>query len=303
MKHVFIVNPVSGHGRAMKIVPLIHNYFKTKPGDYVIHETTGHLSAKEFTSRYTANDDACVYSVGGDGTAFEVLNGLNDGVRMAVIPAGTGNDFFRMAHVSSKDMALLLAQTIEGKDVHVDYGSINGNRIINTSSMGFDAQINNKATSIGKKLPIPSKLVYIVSALITLSELQAYNLTLELPDGEHHFHAVLIVINNGRWYGGGFQPTPMADIQDGYFDICVVDDVKWYTALRLLPKYMKGTHVTEKYAHFFKADKFVLKSEGEVDIAFDGEPIRGNRFDFEMKKGALWLRVPQHSPLDSNYPL
>ncbi|MHC1734216.1 MAG: diacylglycerol kinase family protein [Erysipelotrichaceae bacterium] len=302
MKHVFIVNPVSGKGKTKKIVPLIHAYFASHPGEYEILETPAHGSAIEFTSRYTAADDVIVYSVGGDGTAFEVLNGLNEGVRMAVIPGGTGNDFFRMAGAQGKDMAKVLADTIEGRDVHVDHGLINGKRVINTSSMGFDAQINNTATRIGKKLPIPSTLVYLVSVFITLSELRAYNLTLELPEGTHKFRAVLIVINNGRWYGGGFQPTPMADIQDGHFDICVIDECNWLTVLRLLPKYMSGKHIHEKQAHFFKADRFVLKSEGDVDIAFDGEPMRGDRFDFEMVKGGLFLRVPQSSTLDGNYP-
>jgi diacylglycerol kinase (ATP) len=303
MKHIFIVNPVSGKGKAKTLVPLIEAYFETHPGNYEIIETQGHGAATEIAARYHVEDDVILYSVGGDGTAFEVLNGLNDKVPMAVIPGGTGNDFFRMTGYKIKDFEKIIADTVEGKNVRVDHGMCNGKKIINTSSMGFDAQINNTATRIGKNLPIPRTMVYLVSVFITLSQLRAYNLTLELPEGTHKFRAVLIVINNGRWYGGGFQPTPMADIQDGHFDICVIDECNWFTVLKMLPKYMKGTHINEPIAHFFKTERFTLKSEGNVDIAFDGEALVGDRFDYTIIKGGLYMRVPKASTLDENYPL
>jgi diacylglycerol kinase (ATP) len=303
MKHIFIVNPISGKGTAKKMIPLIEAYFASHPGEFEIIETQSHGSATEIAARYPSGSDVVLYSVGGDGTAFEVLNGLNDQVPMAVIPGGTGNDYFRMIGSKEKEIAKLIADTIEGKNVRVDYGLCNGKKFINSSSMGFDAQINKTADDIGRKLPIPRTMVYLVSIFITLSQLRAYDIALEMQDGTHKFRAILVVINNGRWYGGGFQPTPMADIQDGQFDILVVDECNWLTVLRLLPKYMKGTHINEPIAHIFKADQFVLKSVGNVDFGFDGEPLVGDRFDYTMIKGGLYMRVPQASTLDSKYPL
>lgn len=303
MKHIFIVNPVSGKGKAKKLIPLIEAYFANHPGDFEIIETQGHGFATQIAARYHVEDDVVLYSVGGDGTAYEVLNGLNDKVLMAIIPGGTGNDYFRMLGYKDKELAKIIADTIEGRNVRVDHGLCNGMKIINTSSMGFDAQINKTAEVIGKKLPIPRTMVYLVSVFITLSKLRGYDLTLEMADGIHKFRAILIVINNGRWYGGGFQPTPMADIQDGHFDILVVDECNWLTVLKLLPKYMKGTHINEPIAHFFKADQFVLKSVGNVDFGFDGEAMVGDHFAYQIVKGGLYMRVPQASSLDGHYPL
>jgi len=302
MKHVFIVNPVSGKGKAKKLIPLIEAYFAEHPGDFEIIMTTGIGDATNIAARYPSGSDVILYSVGGDGTAYEILNGLNDKVPMAVIPGGTGNDFFRMTGYKIKDFPKIIADTIEGKNVRVDHGMCNGKKIINTSSMGFDAQINNTAARIGKNLPIPRTMVYLVSMFITLSQLRAYDLTLELKEGTHKFRAVLIVINNGRWYGGGFMPTPDADIQDGKFDICVVDDCNWKMVLHMLPKYMNGTHTKEPIVHMFTADQFILKSAGNVDIAFDGESLVGDRFDYHIIKGGLYMRVPQSSKLDPAYP-
>ena len=302
MKHIFIVNPVSGKGKAKKLIPIIEAYFANHPGEFEILITAGHGDATKIAQRYPTGSDVVIYSVGGDGTAFEVLNGLSEKVPMAVIPGGTGNDFFRMTGCTAKDFPQIIADTIEGKNVRVDHGMCNGKKIINTSSMGFDAQINNTAEKIGKNLPIPRSMVYLASVFITLSQLRAYNLALQLKDGIHKYRAVLIVINNGRWYGGGFQPTPMADIQDGMFDICVIDECNWLTVLRLLPKYMSGTHVNSPIVHFFKADQFTLKIEESVDISLDGEPSVGDHFDYQIIKGGLYMRVPQASKLDPNYP-
>jgi YegS/Rv2252/BmrU family lipid kinase len=303
MKHIFIVNPISGKGKAKKLIPLIEAYFANHPGEFEIIETQNHGAASEIASRYPTGSDVVLYSVGGDGTAFEVLNGLHDKVPMAIIPGGTGNDYFRMLGYKDKELAKIIADTIEGRNVRVDHGVCNGMKIINTSSMGFDAQINKTADDIGRKLPIPRTMVYLVSVFITLSQLRSYDLTLQLPDGTHKFKAILIVINNGRWYGGGFQPTPMADIQDGHFDILVVDACNWLTVLRLLPKYMKGTHINEPIAHFFKADQFVVESVGKVDFGLDGEPLVGDRFEYQIVKGGLYMRVPQACTLDAHYPL
>jgi diacylglycerol kinase (ATP) len=302
MKHVFIVNPVSGKGKAKRLIPLIEAYFASHAGEYEIIVTTCVGDATKIAARYPSGSDVILYSVGGDGTAYEILNGLNDKIPMAIIPGGTGNDFFRMTGYKIKDFPKIIADTVEGKIVRVDHGMCNGKRIINTSSMGFDAQINNTATRIGKNLPIPRTMVYLVSVFITLAQLRAYDLTLQLSGGEYKYRAVLIVVNNGRWYGGGFQPTPMANIQDGKFDICVVDECNWLTVLCMLPKYMKGTHIDEPIVYFHTADQFILRSEGNVDIAFDGESLVGDRFDYHIIKGGLYMRVPQASRLDQDYP-
>ena len=96
MKHIFIVNPTSGGGKPATLIPVIHEYFKDKkePYEILLTERNGH--ATDLTRRYSIKDDVTLYVVGGDGTVFEVLNGLNDSVPMAIIPAGTGNDAFRM---------------------------------------------------------------------------------------------------------------------------------------------------------------------------------------------------------------
>ena len=96
MKHVFIINPISGKGHALEFIWEIENYFKINGGDYEIIKTEriSHATeiAKEYCKKY---QEVTIYSVGGDGTMKEILDGIQENAIMCVIPGGTGNDFYK----------------------------------------------------------------------------------------------------------------------------------------------------------------------------------------------------------------
>ena len=104
MKYVFIVNPTSGKGKSLRFVPLIENYFKNSEEEYEIIYTEYPKHATEIAARYTEKDDVILYSVGGDGTATEILDGLDLSVRFGVVPGGTGNDFLKSIDVEKELM-------------------------------------------------------------------------------------------------------------------------------------------------------------------------------------------------------
>jgi diacylglycerol kinase (ATP) len=296
MKHIFIVNPVSGHGKSKQIIPWIHSYFQENPGQYEVLMTQSHGHATELTHQYSQADDVCVYACGGDGTVNEVLNGLQDGVTMALIPTGTGNDFTRMFEYPKWKLKQILYKTIEGKEVMVDYGLIDDRRFMNCATMGFDADINLKAEKLGKKLPIPSKLVYIASIFPSLKERKPMNLTLTI-DETYTFTSLLTAVMNGRFYGGGFLPTPKATCQDGLFDICVVKNPPLSTILLLLPKYMKGTHTKHPMVVFFKGKKLRIQAERVMNVQIDGEVSQSSDIHLEIVHKGAKVRVPQASVL------
>ncbi len=297
MKHIFIVNPTSGHGLAKTVIPMIKEYFVKNPQDYEIIMTEGKGHASKIASHFSIKDNVTLYSVGGDGTAYEVLNGINDHVCMAIIPAGTGNDYYRNLEVPEKNLNKILIETIEGKEALVDYGIANDRRFMNCTTMGFDADINVLANDIGSRFPIPRSLVYLVSTLIKLAHLRVMDITITLPNETIRIKSLLTAVMNGKWYGGGFQPTPMSSIQDGYFDLCIVKETNLATVLRLLPKYMKGTHVNEKIVTFVKADSFKLQTSEPVNMGSDGETQVETEIVFRLMKGGLTLRVPKASLL------
>jgi diacylglycerol kinase (ATP) len=231
------------------------------------------------------------------GTAYEVLNGLQDQVPMAIIPAGTGNDYYRMLGYTKKDIKSIIKETVEGKVVKTDYGLANDRRFLNMMALGLDAEANQVAQDLGKKLPIPRSLVYAISALFVIVRPRRINLELEINGETIIQKSLLIAIMNGRWYGGGFQPTPMASIQDGLLDVCLVADVSFLRMIQLLPKYFKGTHVNEPEVKFYRSNQFELKTEKLCSVSCDGETNKQDRIVFKLVKDGLCLRVPQSSSL------
>src|SRR5690554_3522646 len=97
MKHIFIVNPIAGKGKTLNIIPVINKYFEQKPKDtceIVLTEGPGH--AIKIARAVTSQGTGRVYSVGGDGTLNEVLNGMiHSDFSLGVIPMGSGNDFIK----------------------------------------------------------------------------------------------------------------------------------------------------------------------------------------------------------------
>ncbi len=298
MKHVFICNPFAGSGNAEELIPVIEDYFKSHPEEvYEIRRTEYPKHATEIAKEYKKEDDVCLYAIGGDGTAFEVLNGIRDGVRMAVIPNGTGNDYYRMIGDNTKPVKEILIETIEGKNVQVDYGIANERKYLNASSMGIDADINERANYLGKKYPIPKSLVYIVAAVQKVFKPQPHLYTVEFNGQTLKQKALLVAVMVGGYYGGGFYPTPMADIQDGMFDVLIADDMKVSRIFNLLPKYMKGKHVGLKEVRFYQTDRLTLISDTPVLYGCDGEPVLETKIEYRLVKGGLALRVPKSSPL------
>ena len=119
MKHVFILNPVSGRESAKTLIPVIEDYFKNSEEEYEILKTEYAGHAKELASQFHKEDNVCIYATGGDGTLWEVVNGLKPEVTFSIIPSGTGNDFFRMIEANIYDMAKLVKDTIEGEEIKI----------------------------------------------------------------------------------------------------------------------------------------------------------------------------------------
>ncbi len=297
MKHIFIINPTSGKHHAIQLIPVIENYFKVHSETYSIIRTERPGHATEIARHFKAEDDVTLYVLSGDGTANEVLNGLNPNVPMAVIPVGSGNDFFRMLEVPIMPLEQLLIETIEGKEVVVDYGMANDRRYLNCSSMGFDADIGIYAHAIKMKYPFLSGLSYVIAIIALLVKRKPMRMRLRFNDEVLEVESLLVAIMNGRFYGGGFNPTPMASIQDGTLDLCVIRNTNLLRILTLLPKFKVGKHIHEDIVSFYNVKELKLSSAETINTQCDGEVYPEQHIDFKLVERGLKLRVPQRSNL------
>lgn len=300
MRHIFIINPTSGVGNYERFVNWINEYFDNDESKYTIHITEYQKHASELASQYTIRDNVCVYAIGGDGTAYEVLNGLNDGVAMALIPNGTGNDYHRAIYKKKFNHKDILIQTIEGKMVNVDYGIVNEHRFLNMFCLGIDAIIGAEAMKYSKMKLFPNSLSYVYSALKQIFIPPKINVSFTYNNQVIQQDCLLMAVMNGQYYGGGFNPTPEADITDGFFNVLLVEHIPRRKMFPLIPKYASGKHKDIKEVSDFMLKDFRAQLDQKVIYAVDGEVFEDDYLVVTMMENRLPFRMPKGSVFDDN---
>lgn len=293
MKHLFIINPVAGKGKALKLIPDIERVFKNHPEDYIIEITERPGHATEIVRSYVEKEIYRVYSMGGDGTLNEVLNGMA-GSRsiLGVIPCGSGNDFIKSID-NGRDIYEIIERTIQGKERLIDLAKVNGRYFANISSMGFDGEVVYN-TSRFKKLPaVSGRMAYILGVFYSLIRCKNYHLNISI-DGEHiETESLLTAIANGRYYGGGMMPAPEAVLDDGLLDVCLIKKVNRLKLLRFFPKFIKGTHGSIEEVSFYKGRRIEVKCNEDIFLNLDGEVSRVREAVFEVIPQGICIVMPR----------
>lgn len=293
MKHLFILNPAAGKGKALKLIPAIKTYFAASNEEFDIEITKYPGHATEIAAEYSSRQPCRIYSVGGDGTLNEVLNGMaGSSSSLAVIPGGSGNDFIKSIEPGS-DLENIIPRTVEGTAGLIDMARVNDKYFINIASLGFDAQVAHTTLHF-KKIPLISgSMAYILGILSTILQRKSNLLEIKIDEASIKADALLIAIGNGRYYGGGIMAVPEAEITDGIFDICLVDNLSRLKILHLFPLYMKGKHAKIKEVHFYKGKKVEIKSAAPIAMNSDGEISIVNAAVFEILPKALSFIFPK----------
>ena len=291
-KHIFIINPTAGKHKGLELVSHIKSIYT----EAVILETKYPGHASELAKDY-ASPDAIIYSVGGDGTLNEVINGIMSSehasqVTFANVPCGSGNDFIK-GFTSEKDPYKLLDSYRNSDTKAIDVGIINGRSFINISSVGFDAEIVLGAKKY-KQLPfISAELAYIISVFATLIKLKAYKVKVQIDEKESIIKNILfITMANGNYYGGGMNAAPNAIHDDGLFDFCIVDQIKRRQVPFLLPKFMKGKHEGLKVLKSIRGRNMTITSDYPLPLNIDGEVLLSDSITLSIKEKAINLLLP-----------
>jgi YegS/Rv2252/BmrU family lipid kinase len=291
MKHLFIINPVAGKGNASKFIDKIERYFEDKEDTYVIELTKKQGHATTITMEYVKNGDWRVYSIGGDGTLNEVLNGLaGSNSSIGVIPAGSGNDYFRS--LDTKNDERLLTRTIEGSIKKCSMGKVNKRYFLNVASVGIDAEVVYNSRRF-KKLPfLNGQGAYILGIFYTVFRYRSFKSKITFNNQTHHKRTLLLAVANGRYYGGGMKIAPLADIYSKDFEIYHIDEAKPLRIIKLFPTLIRGAHGTLREVQNYQSDKVSLSSKEGFMLNVDGEIERVSKADFSLIHNGVNIIVP-----------
>lgn len=276
MKYIFIVNPNAGRGKSLKVSSNIKKVCEEEKLDYEIIYTRGTGDATKIAKKFK-HKKCIIYSVGGDGTLNEVVNGIIGSKNMlGVIPSGSGNDFYRTLEKIDDEMPL------------IDVGKINDKYFINVASIGIDAEIGNNAFLM-KKMKIPRTQIYNASIVYTFFKYKFKDIDFEIDNTVGKEKCTILTVCNGKMYGGGFKIAPDASLSDGFFDVYFVKKISKSVIPFLISKLKKGTHESNKAVKKFKANKIKFKCDHELVCGYDGETLIAKKFNIKVMEKALLI--------------
>lgn len=285
-KILFIINPVAGGGKANDLISLIEEIMDKHNREYTLILTTEPNHAIVVVENNIDQYEIFV-AVGGDGTVNEVARGLTNKGKgtLGIIPGGTGNDMAKSLGIPS-DPEKALEALCRGLKIDIDTGNANGNNFLNIASVGFDAEVTINNVKIKKV--IKSRISYAISVIYTLLSFKKKKIKINIDGEVLEDEIILLAVGNGRYYGGGMEILPMAIVDDGFLDICLISGLGKIKILFLFPSIFKGNHIKyKKYVKIYKAKSVVVNTEEGIYLNIDGDVLprqKEIKFSIEDKK-------------------
>ena len=256
--------------------------------------------ARRLAAQAVADGFDLIVAAGGDGTVNETLNGIGDvpggfaRARLGVLPLGTINVFARELKIplripqawqvlqGGREMKVDLPWaefTVEGLRKRVYFAQLAG--------AGLDARaIELVSWPLKKRL---GPFAYVLAGLQALGETKP---RVTAQAGERTIGGELVLVGNGRLYGGAFQVFPAARLNSGTFELCGLPRMDWWTLCRCAPGLLLQGRLPESAVQRLSATRFTLSSASPAAFELDGEWIGHLPVEFGLEPQALGVAVP-----------
>jgi diacylglycerol kinase (ATP) len=278
--YLAVVNPAAGGGRGRKLVGPALERLRAGGVKIDVAETTASGQGADLARDAYTRGYRRFIAVGGDGTSYEIVNGLfpqaQHGERpaLAFLPLGTGNSFLREFTDRGAEYALeaLLAGRSRPCDVlrltHKD-GAL---YYINLLSVGFTADV---ATLRARRFSGWGELGYQSSIFISLARFRRRPFPLQV-DGEAHIDrrpCLFLTFNNSKFTGGTMLIAPKAEVNDGLIEYVRWGPIGRVGLVRNLPTLYDGTHINHPLAERRAAKRIDFHLDRPADVMVDGEVL------------------------------
>jgi YegS/Rv2252/BmrU family lipid kinase len=213
-------------------------------------------------------------------------------VAVGIVNTGTGADYIRTIGVPRRykeACQCLLSPNRRTVDLGVVEYTKDGQRkkrlFVNFAGIGFDAEVVKATTEKFKALgDMPS---YLMGLFSTLMSYENRDVSI-IVDGEHGERRVCtVMLNNGRYGGGGMLPAPNADPGDGFFDLVIIDDITKPDLIMSIPRIYRGTHLTHPKVTLMRAREVEIIPILTSAVQADGELLGEAPARFSVLPAAL----------------
>ena len=238
----------------------------------------------------------CIIAIGGDGTFNEVVNGAdpenNQHIIFGLIPAGTGNDFYRS--IGRQFSTAVFVQSLQNKVVHkYDAGilTVNGTKryFLNVADAGFGghaAMLLDKQRAAGLKGGLSYNMA-ILRAFFSFRK-PIVNIVYDHDKVLFHGKMMMLAVCNGNTFGNGLIICPDARPDDATLGVCIIGDVGIWDYLKNYFNLRKGKKINHPDVRYSSANEISVQiHQGNAMIEADGEITGSGDCSFRVIPGLL----------------
>jgi diacylglycerol kinase (ATP) len=292
--YLAIVNPAAGGGRSRKLLAPAVERLRAGGMEVNLATTKGRGDATRIAQAAYRSGVRNFIAVGGDGTSYEVVNGLyplalsGERPTLGFLPLGTGNSFLRDFSKRGVEYAIesLLTQRSRVCDVMRLRHRTGVIHYINLLSMGFSADV---ATLRARRFSSWGELGYITAIFLTLARFnrRPFPVRSNGDVGFDHRYCLFLTFNNSKFTGGTMMIAPRAEINDGLIEYVRWGPIGRLGLIRNLPGLYDGTHIEHRLAECKAVGRVEFNLDAPVDVMVDGEVLTLHCEQLDVLPGAL----------------
>lgn len=278
----------------MKQLARIESVLKERSLEYAIERAAKPMDAARIARTAAAQRPEGIIAVGGDGTLFEIVNGMiGSDVPLLFVSCGTGNDFVRTLRLPKDPVEALKCQ-LDAHTGRIDVGRMNEYYFLNVAGTGFDVDVLHNAEKY--KAKYTGLRTYLFGLFDAIRDFRPVTALVSFDDSpEEEVCFSILSIGNGRYFGGGMKAVPDAKLDDGLFDVVTVRPVSKPAIVLLIAFYIFGKHIALGLGRLRRCRKLSIRRPG-MTLNLDGELFSADCARFELNPGALCVRVPGIAP-------
>jgi len=294
IKVLLITNPKSGILRYEDSLNNVINEFKKYDIEYTLRNTEYAAHAVELVKQTDLKQYDSVCAMGGDGTLFEVLNGMlnrseNERIPISIIPNGTGNSF--MKTVGIEDVVDAIGKISKNEPKNLDMMRVVcGENIyysLNLIGWGMATDIS----VLAEKLRLFGGQRYNIASVFEIIKNKRIDSKL-IVDGEERDGAFSFIIAcNTKYVGKGMKMAPKAKIDDGEIDLIIVKKTSSFTLFSVFPKLFDGSHIDHDACEYVHCKSFSIQPREHSSLNIDGEIIGSTPVSVNIVKNGVELIV------------
>ena len=287
---LLIVNPASRRGARLQGEALDAIRSAGIVCDAMVTETAGHGAT---LARLHAPDYDAVFTLGGDGTAVEVIGALaGSGKPVGVLPGGTGNLIARTLGIPVK-VPDAVSMLVRGDRATIDLGKITGGRLFAFSAgVGIDARmIEGAPAALKRRLGV---MAYVLSASRAVLRREDFLVRATVDGVVHERRAsAVMVVNFGAVLNDLIRLGPDIRSDDGVLDLCVFSPRTFRDSVRVIWRLLRKDFSSDECVLYVPGRTFRLETVPPRAAQADGEIVGVTPVEITVAPLAALMLIPR----------